>query len=204
LNDHSIQLFDTAPIYGFGASEKIIGTIMSTEAQFKIKPIIATKFLPMVWNFRQNALRTSLRNSCSRLGVDQVGLMQIHGLKLSYFRDATFWAEALAQAALTGKALAVGVSNYNSKQLINTYEILQKHGIQLASNQIELSLLRNNPDKNGLLQTCKDLNIAVLAYSPLGMGRLTGKYSEANPPPGDRYLQSLSFKSIEPNWEISR
>jgi len=66
--------------------------------------------------------------------------------------------------------------------VLRTHSILAKYGIPLASNQIEFSLARADPDKNGTLQACRDLNVSVIAYSPLAMGALTGKYSAAHPP----------------------
>ena len=80
-----------------------------------------------------------------------------------------------------------GVSNYSAAQVRRTHTYLQKQGLKLASNQIELSLLRNNPLHNGVAETCKELGIAMIAYSPLSMGILTGKYSSSNLPPRKRY-----------------
>ena len=63
---------------------------------------------------------------------------------------------------------------------------LRKRGLRLASNQIEFSLLRTMPLRVGLIGTCRELGVVPLAYSPIGQGRLTGKYSAANPPPRGR------------------
>jgi hypothetical protein len=63
---------------------------------------------------------------------------------------------------------------------------LWRRGLRLATNQIEFSLLRRSPETGGLLAACAELGVVPLAYSPIGQGRLTGKYSAANPPPGKR------------------
>ena len=63
---------------------------------------------------------------------------------------------------------------------------LRARGLQLATNQIEFSLLRRSPETSGLLAACAELGVLPIAYSPIGQGRLTGKYSESRPPPGKR------------------
>jgi aryl-alcohol dehydrogenase-like predicted oxidoreductase len=63
---------------------------------------------------------------------------------------------------------------------------LRARGMQLATNQVEFSLLRRSPETSGLLAACAELGVLPIAYSPIGQGRLTGKYSESRPPPGKR------------------
>lgn len=85
-----------------------------------------------------------------------------------------------------GLVEAIGVSNYDLKQTIAAHETLKKHGLRLASNQVEYNLLNRQIEKNGLLDYCKSENIKVIAYSPLALGILTGKYSSKTPPGGTR------------------
>jgi aryl-alcohol dehydrogenase-like predicted oxidoreductase len=66
---------------------------------------------------------------------------------------------------------------------------LKKHGINLASNQLEYHLLERRIEKNGLMEYCKQNGIKVIAYSPLAMGILSGKYTPENPPKGARVSQ---------------
>jgi len=84
------------------------------------------------------------------------------------------------------------------------YDCLQKHGIQLASNQVEFSLLRRTPETSGLIAECHKRGIAVLGYSPLAMGRLTGKYSKANPPPSGRGFSNVNMAEVDPLIETMR
>jgi aryl-alcohol dehydrogenase-like predicted oxidoreductase len=79
---------------------------------------------------------------------------------------------------------AVGVSNYSKSLLEQTHAALRQRGIPLASNQIQYSLLHRQPELSGLLATCAQLNVQVLAYSPLAQGLLTGKYTSGNMPTG--------------------
>ena len=76
---------------------------------------------------------------------------------------------------------------------------LSKHNIPLASNQVEYHLLNRTAEKSGLLKRCQELGIRLIAYSPLAMGLLTGKYSPTNPPPGMRAGKYASvLKDIQP------
>jgi len=75
---------------------------------------------------------------------------------------------------------------------------LAVHGMALATNQVEFSLLRTMPESGGLLRACRELGVVLLAYSPLAMGRLTGKYSAANPPPGKRNFSAFPMAEIDP------
>ncbi len=74
---------------------------------------------------------------------------------------------------------------------------LRQRGLRLASNQIEFSLLRAMPEKVGLLACCRDLGVVPLAYSPIGQGRLTGKYSAAHPPPKSRTFSNHPMETVD-------
>jgi aryl-alcohol dehydrogenase-like predicted oxidoreductase len=92
----------------------------------------------------------------------------------------------MADAVKEHKVKAIGVSNFSAKQMREAFHILEKRGIPLASNQIEYSLLHRDPENNGILDTCRELNIAVIAYMPLRMGALSGKYIGNVKPKGFR------------------
>ena len=70
--------------------------------------------------------------------------------------------------------------------MLQAYSALARHDVPLASNQVEYHLLDRRIEKNGLLQRSKELDVRLIAYSPLAMGLLTGKYSVDSPPPGMR------------------
>ncbi|KAF9165508.1 hypothetical protein DFQ26_009887 [Actinomortierella ambigua] len=161
------------------------------------KPIVATKFLPYPWRLNYpTCLLNSLKGSMERLGVDSIDYYQIHGP--IHLRSIEVVGEALAEAVKQGLVKAVGVSNYSTAELERMHATLAKHGIQLAANQIEFSLLRRLPETSGHIAKCHELGVAVLSYSSLGMGRLTGKYSEANPPPGKRRFSNYPMKQLTP------
>jgi len=197
-----INFWDTAEVYGGGKSEQILGNCLSKYKDLKT-PVIATKFLPTPLKFTQESLKNALKNSLKRLQLESVDLYQVHGLAPS-LRSAETWAEALASCVKEKLVKAVGVSNYSIDQLKRTHAVLAKYDIPLASNQIEFSLLRNNAEVNGMLKTCKELGVTVIAYSPLAMGRLSGKYSKTNPPKGNRRFSNYSMEEIEPLLEKLR
>jgi len=80
----------------------------------------------------------------------------------------------------------VGVSNYDRGLMQRAHDHLVSEGIGLASNQVEYHLLNRDVEKNGLLKHCAELGTRLIAYSPLGSGILTGKYTPENPPRGIR------------------
>lgn len=194
--DAGATLFDTAEVYGDGESERIIGRLLAADPERAAKVQIATKFMPVPWKLNvRGALLSSLRASLDRLGVEKVDLYQIHG-PIS-LRGHAALAEALAAAHQEGLVRTVGVSNYSVREMRSIHAQLRTRGLRLATNQIELSLLRRRPETSGLLATCRELGVVPLAYSPLGMGRLTGKYSADNPPPGDRNFSNHPMEVVD-------
>ncbi len=79
-----------------------------------------------------------------------------------------------------------GFSNFSQTQMVAAYSSLARHNIPLASNQIHYSLLNRAVENNGTLARCKELGIRLIAYSPIEMGLLAGKYGVESPPPGAR------------------
>ena len=188
-----INFFDTAEMYGNGRSERILGELVQESEQ---PIVVATKFFPYPWRLWETTLLDALRSSLQRLGMQQVDLYQVHWpIPLV---SLNVWANALAEAVQEGLTRAVGVSNYSQKQMRRTHAWLADKGVPLASNQVEYSLINRKVEKNGLLAACHELNITLIAYSPLRRGLLTGKYTPENPPSGvrgwlynRRYLESL-------------
>ena len=179
--DSGVNLVDTAEIYGNGRSERLLGKFIQETDQ----PVwIATKFFPIPYRITKNSVLRALRGSLERLGLERVHLYQLHWP--SPIVPISVYVEGLALAVKEGLSRTVGVSNYDANQMQKAYDLLQKSDIPLASNQVEYSLINRTVEKNGLLDLCKNLGIRLIAYSPLGMGLLTGKYTPENPPPGVR------------------
>jgi aryl-alcohol dehydrogenase-like predicted oxidoreductase len=100
--------------------------------------------------------------------------------------------QSMAQLVKEGKVSAVGLSNYSANGMKTASQELEKHNINLASNQVKFNLLNRRIETNGVLKVAKELGITIIAYSPLAQGLLTGKYhSEPR-----RARQLPSFRKI--------
>lgn len=200
---NGVTLFDTAEVYGDGESERIIGRLIAADPSRRASLVLATKFMPLPQKFSvASELRASLEASLERLGVDHVDLYQLHG-PIS-LRSAAVLADALAAVVRDGLVRAVGVSNYSVREMERIHAALAARDVPLASNQIEFSLLRRRPETSGLLAACRRLGVVPLAYSPIGQGRLTGKYSAANPPPGRRRFSAHPMQRVDPVVDVLR
>ena len=190
-----VRFFDTAEVYGRGRSEVLLGSfIRATGAPV----VVGTKFMPFPWRLHKKTLRHALQASLARLGLEVVDLYQMHWPFPPVSIET--WMDALADAVAEGLVREVGVSNYAVGQMRRAHEALARCGIRLASNQVKFSLLDRQPLRMGLLDACSELGVTFIAYSPLAMGVLTGKYSAEAPPPGmrsRRYNRHL-LKRIEP------
>lgn len=90
------------------------------------------------------------------------------------------------------------MSNFALDELLPVHAALASRGIPLATNQVELSILRQLPLSSGMLAECAALGVTILAYSPLAMGRLTGKYSATKQPEGRRGFSAYPMREIDP------
>lgn len=194
-----INFIDTAEVYGFGRSEKILGELLeNVEAPL----VIATKFFPYPWRLSKKSVISALEGSLRRLGLEQIDLYLIHWPFLSFRMQ--IWAEGLAEIVSLGLSRAVGVSNFNRLQMKRMYSLLQDKDIPLATNQVEYNLLNREIEKNGLMDFCHELGVKIIAYSPLAQGLLTGKYNRYNPPTGIRKLRyrSLNLDRLETLMDV--
>lgn len=183
LLEAGITLFDTAEIYTGGASERTIGGCITAAGRM---PVVLTKFFPLPWRLGRGALVSALQRSLERLKLPRVDVYLLH-FPLPPVPLVT-WANALADAVESGLTRSVGISNCSADQTRQVHAVLAARGVPLACNEVEFSLLHRAPEKNGLLQTCKELGVTLIAYRPLAQGSLSGKYSPEHPPGGVRSL----------------
>jgi len=176
-----INFFDTAEIYGRGRSERLLGQFVRDAGDHVV---VASKFFPYPWRWRRGSLPRALRGSLGRLGLDRADLYQIHWPYPPVPIET--WMAGLADAVEAGLARAVGVSNFDPNQMRRAHAALAERGVPLVSNQVQYSLVERGPERSGLLDLCRELKVTLIAYSPLAMGVLTGKYTPENSPPGIR------------------
>ncbi len=185
--DYSMNLIDTADIYGFGepagfgGAEERLGEVLSMDKGLRDQMILATKggiIPPRPYDSSYDYLMEAMDNSLSRLRTDYVDLYQIHRPDL-----IVPWAEqarALNDIVKFGKARHVGVSNFTVAQT----RALQAHlDVPLITLQPEFSALEQSTLTDGILDYAGETDAAVLAWSPLAGGRLaTGKLETQDDP----------------------
>ncbi len=169
-----VNWFDTAELYGNGASETILSKSLTSLGKKPGDVLIATKWWPM---FRRasNIIKTiDKRLAC--LNPFPIDLYQVH--QPYGFSSEVKEMEAMAKLVQAKKISHVGVSNFSASQMRNAWETLQKSGISLVSNQVRYSLLSRKIESNGVMDTAKQLGITIIAYSPLAQGLVTGKFHD--------------------------
>lgn len=169
--DLGVTLFDTAEMYGFGRSERILGEALGDRRE---SVFVATKLLPVLPLapvVEQRAVA-----SASRLGTRRIDLYQVHWPN-PLVADGTIMRgmSALRRVGLVGE---VGVSNYPLARWRAAEKAL---GGRVLSNQVRYSLADRGPEKD-LLPFAAEAGRIVIAYSPLAQGLLSGRYDRANRP----------------------
>lgn len=188
--DYGVTSIDTAPFYGFGLSEEMIGQAIKGKDRSKIQ--LLTKF-GLIWNgsnkgkgefffdaeddgktipvykfaSKENIIK-EVEESLQRLGTDYIDLLQLHWPDNTTPISETM--EAMELLIQQGKIRAAGVSNYSVAQMEEANKTLK-----LASNQVSYSML-NRAIENDLVPYSLENNSGIIVYSPMERGLLTGKY----------------------------
>jgi aryl-alcohol dehydrogenase-like predicted oxidoreductase len=166
-----VTLFDTAEIYGFGRSERILGAALGEDIE---SVFLATKILPVL----PIAPVVEQRGvaSAARLGARKLDLYQVHQPNPAV-RDGTIM-RGMRALQRTGLVDEVGVSNYSLRRWIAAEEAL---GTRVLSNQVRYSLADRRPERD-VVPYAEAHGRVVIAYSPLAQGLLSGRYDAANRP----------------------
>jgi pyridoxine 4-dehydrogenase len=199
---NGVTLFDTGDSYGTGKlsgqSEKLLGKFTQDYTGVGRENIcIATKLAAYPWRLTRGSMISACGASARRIGRD-VDLAQIHWSTANYAP----WQEGallngLADLYERGQVKGIGLSNYGSQRLKQVYQKFSDRGIPIATLQVQYSLLSTYPvTKLGIKNVCDELGIKLIAYSPLGLGLLTGKYSEQSSLP--KGIRGLLFKQLIP------
>jgi aryl-alcohol dehydrogenase-like predicted oxidoreductase len=169
-----INWFDTAEMYGHGASERALATALTRAGKANGDVVVATKWSPFVRTAA--SITSTFRQRLEGLAPFAIDLYQVH----NPFGFSSVESEMRAMAALVaqGRIRAVGVSNFNAVRMRRAHAALAKHGIALASNQVKYSLLDRRVERNGTVAAARELGVTIIAYSPLEQGLLTGRYHQ--------------------------
>jgi aryl-alcohol dehydrogenase-like predicted oxidoreductase len=172
--EKEINWIDTAPVYGCGHSEELVGKALK---QTRRKPFIATK-CGLLWNskrekvscLKSKSIREECHASLKRIGVEVIDLYQMHWPEPE--EDVEQAWEEMARLAEEGKVRYIGVSNFNIEQIKRIQKIAP-----VASLQPPYSMLHREVEDE-LLGYCAENNIGIVVYSPMQRGLLTGKFSQ--------------------------
>ena len=170
--EHGVNWFDTAEVYGNGASERSLAEALDELDVDRARYAIADKWFA-AFRFAGSIART-LPDREAALGGRHIDLHQIH--QPFSFSSIDRQAAAMAELQKQGRIAAVGVSNFNEKKMRTAHARLTAEGVVLASNQMPYSLIDQGIERNGVLEAAKALDISIIAYSPLAQGILTGKF----------------------------
>lgn len=191
--ERGINLIDTAPVYGFGNSEEIVGKALEG---IRDKAVIATK-VALDWNddgpFRNATparIRQEIEDSLRRLKTDHIDLYQVHWPDPLTPIDET--ARELEKLRQEGKVLALGVSNFSPEQMDAFRDVAPLAAVQPPYNLFERDIEKD------VLPYAKDHGLAVLAYGALCRGLLAGKMSPSTRFDGD------DLRKVDPKFQSPR
>lgn len=180
-----INWFDTAEVYGKGASEKALSRSLQKLGKKPDDMQIATKWWPL-FRFASNIPKT-IDERLNALSPYPIDLYQVH--QPWGFSNEKSEMTAMAQLLESKLIKNIGVSNFSAQKMKNAWETLDKKGIPLASNQVLYNLLNRKIESNGVMEMAKKLGISIIAYSPLAQGLVTGKFHD-NP----ELLKNIGFR----------
>ena len=184
--DHGITHFDLANNYGPppGSAEELFGDIMARDFRpYRDELIISSKAGWGMWPGpygdlgSRKYLIASAEQSLKRMGLDYVDIFYSHRYDPNTPLEETMGA--LAQLHRQGKALYVGISSYPREQTKEAYRILREMGVPLTIHQPSYSIINRWIENDQTLDTCGELGVGVIPFSPLAQGILSGKYSKS-------------------------
>ena len=170
--DGGINWFDTAELYGKGVSETSLQTALKAAGKTDGDVVIATKWWPLLRTAAN--IPHTIEDRIRYLDGFSIDLYMIH--QPYSFSSPEAEMDAMADLVEAGKIRSVGVSNFSADQMRRAALALQKRGLPLAVNQVRFNLLDRSIERNGVLETARELGVTIVAYSPLASGVLTGKY----------------------------
>lgn len=168
-----INWFDTAEFYGGGESERMLAKVLKEIDSIQSEQAhIATKWWPAFRTARSIGATIGVR--LQMLDNRTIHLHQVH--QPFSFSSVGSEMKEMAKLVKKGQIENVGISNYSAANMRIADRVLKEHGLRLVSNQVKYNLLNRKIEHNGILDTAKELGIAIIAYSPLEQGILSGKF----------------------------
>lgn len=172
---YGLNMWDTAAVYGEGTSERILGNFVKNSPK---EVIISTKFTPQIASNSPEAMQEMIDGSKQRLHTDVIDIYWIHNPM-----DIEKWTPKLIPLFQSGQIREIGVSNHNLAEIKRVNEILNTAGLKISAVQNHYSLLHRSSEQAGILDYCKQNDIAFWSYMVLEQGALSGKYDQQHPFP---------------------
>ncbi|PCC17592.1 aldo/keto reductase family protein [Brevibacterium aurantiacum] len=211
--DNGISTFDTADVYANTVAEQVLGDALKGQRRESLEIFTKVYFPTGTKGHNDTGLSRkhmmeSINGSLSRLGTDYVDLYQAH--RYDYETPLEETMQAFADIVRAGKALYIGVSEWNADQLRAAHHLARDLGIQLVSNQPQYNMLWRVIEPK-VIPTSKELGISQVVWSPIAQGVLTGKYKVGQPAPAgsratdenggketitDRYLNDETLNAV--------
>ena len=173
---HGLNLWDTATVYGMGASEGILGSFVKQSPRRQV--LLSTKFTPQIATDSPHTVEDMLDASLKRFGTDYIDIYWIHNPA-----DVERWTPGLIPLLQKGKVKSVGVSNHNLAELKRAEEILSAEGFHISAVQNHYSLVYRSSEDAGIMDYCQEHDMTFFAYMVLEQGALSGKYDAKHPMP---------------------
>ncbi|MHA2253917.1 MAG: aldo/keto reductase [Candidatus Kariarchaeaceae archaeon] len=167
-----INWFDTAEAYGRGKSEQALSLGLQEANQADHEVIVATKWFPLFKTAK--SIKRTIKTRLEKLHPYSIDLHQVH--QPISFSSVRAQMNAMADLVDEKKIRSVGISNFSADKMRKSEEYLEERRYCLASNQVRYNLLDRSIESNGILDTAKELGITIIAYSPIAMGLLSGKF----------------------------
>ncbi|WP_332606333.1 aldo/keto reductase [Acinetobacter sp. ESBL14] len=182
--DAGINYFDTADVYSDGESERMLGKALASERQHNIistKVGIRSSDHLNDAGFSRRYLLSAVEQSLTRLGTDYIDVLQLH--QFDSFTALPQLMKTLDELVRSGKVRYIGASNFAGWQLMKAQAIAEQYGYEkFVVNQVYYSLIGRDYEWE-LMPLNDDQHIGAVVWSPLGWGRLTGKFDRENPIP---------------------
>ncbi|AJK50862.1 aldo/keto reductase [Burkholderia plantarii] len=200
--ERGVNLIDTADAYSQGRSEQVVGQVLADLGLDESRMLVATKVRlrtgpgPNQVGLGRSHILRSVETSLARLGRDHIDLLQLHDRDALTPLDETL--RALDDLVTQGKVRHVGVCNFSAAELERARAITSRaHWVPVTSNQVHYSLAMRDVEHE-IVPVAREHRVALMVWSPLSGGYLTGKYTALNGSPAQGRRATLNFPPVDP------
>ncbi|MFN4846589.1 MAG: aldo/keto reductase family protein [Rhodoluna sp.] len=200
--DGGITSFDTADVYANQAAESVLGDALKGQRREGIEVFTKVYWpvaerMPNDTGLSRKHIMESINGSLKRLQMDYVDLYQAHRFDVETPLEETM--QAFADIVRQGKALYIGVSEWNAEQIRAGVKLAKELGFQLISSQPQYSMIWRVIEEE-VIPTCEELGVSQIVWSPMAQGVLTGKYLPGQPVPAGSRAADEKVNGFIQKW----